>query len=81
MSTLSTICQHIKSRCDAMEYKGKKRDAMCIEMVAGALAALAATNSPDYAQFERVAYFLIATRGYSEIVRLAGESTEREQAA
>ena len=66
------ICAQFVSRADAQGMKGKARDKAGLEFILGACAALRASGATNDAEhLERVACLLIATRGHSEIVRLA----------
>lgn len=83
------LFQMIVSRCNEQGYTGKKRDAMVIEMLAGALAAIASLSdlnmcdlSGEYQHLESVAFFIIAPRGFKELERMANaldEPAKQEQ--
>jgi len=71
------ICLLFVDRAKAQGMKGKARDKAGLEFILGAVTALRETgHDTDAAHLERVAAFLIATRGYSEIERLATATVE-----
>jgi hypothetical protein len=71
-----TIIQKIAKNCVAAvgDLKGKKRDEMTIAYWLGAWASLQAVDHENAEWVGRVTTLLIATRGYSEALRMANEA-------
>lgn len=69
-NTLSRLAHDFVSRSSAQGWKGKKRDAMCLEYFCGASQALSNAKHADADCVLRVTAILITTRGYSEVEAL-----------
>ena len=69
--TLKTLCETFAKRSKELDYKGKRRDTMAMEFFIGALAAPGLANHADAFGVRLFTVLLLATRGYSEIVKVA----------
>lgn len=74
-AVIQQLCKDIVSRVEGTELgKGKRAADAALNMFAGAAYCAQACNSPTLAEhITRVAVMLVATRGYSEVVRIANE--------
>lgn len=74
---LVTLCKAIKERAGSLGLKGKKRDAMTIDVFVGVIHGVTMAGNKDLADyFTRIAVMLISTRGYSYVETTIKEATE-----
>lgn len=77
-STFKGLCRQWVQREQALGYKGKKADAMCLEFFIGAATVLSGLGHPNAAHVTTCATVLIATRGAFEARRIAAQPDDAE---
>ena len=75
--TLKMLAQRFVARSEQLGYKGKQRDTMTMEFFVGCCIALDAAGHEDAPCVLASTAYLIATRGYGEVVRLASEEERK----
>lgn len=79
MTRITRLARAFRDRSEAIGLKGKKRDDAALEFFLGAAMGLHIEGHEDASQHVlRVASWLIATRGYSEIERICKEHESKK---
>ena len=68
---LKMLCVMFVSRSVTQDFKGKRRDALALEFFLGAVTGLQLSDHPEADRVRMFTVLLVATRGYSEIVKVA----------
>ena len=69
--TLKALCEAFVKRSKELGYKDKRRDTLAMEFFIGATLALDQADHAEAFSIRLFTVLLLATRGYSEIVKVA----------